>query len=363
MQDFWKGRRVFITGHTGFKGAWLAFWLSELGADVTGYALAPETEPNLYTLLDLQQRVNSIIDDIRDEAKLASALAAAQPDIVFHLAAQPLVRKSYREPVSTFQTNVMGSIHLLEACRQCDSVKSIVVVTSDKCYENQEWAWGYRESEKLGGHDPYSASKACTELLAQSWRLSFFNEANKDSLQACNLATVRAGNVIGGGDWSEDRLIPDILRALGEGEDVDIRNPHAIRPWQHVLEPLAGYLLLAEKLFAQDGEQWAQAWNFGPADEDARPVSWIVENLTSQWPTPASWKMMEGDHPHEAHYLKLDCSLARDRLGWKPAWNLEQCLQHIVSWQSRFLAGDDMQAASIDLLNHYMRESRLFEVS
>ena len=273
--DFWRGRRVFLTGHTGFKGGWLALWLQRLGADVTGYALDPPTTPSLFAVARVGAGMRSIINDIRDAETLAQAMREAQPEIVIHMAAQPLVRYSYQAPVETYATNVMGTVHLLEAVRQTDSVRAVVNVTSDKCYENREWVWGYRENEPMGGYDPYSNSKGCAELVTAAYRNSYFNPAQY-SQHGVALASARAGNVIGGGDWAEDRLIPDILRAIAAGEAVNIRSPHAIRPWQHVLEPLSGYLLLAQRLI-EDGPAHAEGWNFGPSEEDARPVQWIVE--------------------------------------------------------------------------------------
>jgi len=334
---FWNGKRVFLTGHTGFKGSWLSLWLQSLGAEVGGLSLAPPTTPNLFTIANVAAGMaSSIIGDIRDYETVRKAMADFAPDIVIHMAAQPLVRLSYSEPVATYATNVMGTVHVLEAARAMNSVRAIVNVTTDKCYENKEWAWGYREDEPMGGHDPYSNSKGCSELVTSAYRRSFF-EAGTQAL-----ASARAGNVIGGGDWAADRLIPDILRAFQEGRPVVIRNPHSIRPWQHVLEPLSGYLLLAEKLYGE-GQRWAEGWNFGPRDDDAKPVQWIVERMTRQWSSEATWQLDGGTHPHEAHYLKLDISKARSRLDWQPRWNLEQALERIVRWHRAWLAGDDMQ--------------------
>ena len=334
---FWNGKRVFLTGHTGFKGSWLSLWLQSLGAEVGGLSLAPPTTPNLFTIANVAAGMaSSIIGDIRDYETVRKAMADFAPDIVIHMAAQPLVRLSYSEPVATYATNVMGTVHVLEAARAMNSVRAIVNVTTDKCYENKEWAWGYREDEPMGGHDPYSNSKGCSELVTSAYRRSFF-EAGTQAL-----ASARAGNVIGGGDWAADRLIPDILRAFQEGRPVVIRNPHSIRPWQHVLEPLSGYLLLAEKLYGE-GQRWAEGWNFGPRDDDAKPVQWIVERMTRQWSSEATWQLDGGTHPHEAHYLKLDISKARSRLDCQPRWNLEQALERIVRWHRAWLAGDDMQ--------------------
>jgi CDP-glucose 4,6-dehydratase len=326
----WRGKRVFITGHTGFKGSWLCLWLQQLGAQVTGYALQPPTNPSLFDVASVEQGIASVIGDIRDGAKLTQAMQDAAPDIVFHLAAQPLVRRSYVDPVETYSTNVMGTVNLFEAVRQTFSVRAVVNVTTDKCYENKEWIWGYREDDPMGGFDPYSNSKGCAELVTAAYRNSFFNSATYSGRPVA-LASARAGNVIGGGDWAEDRLIPDILRAIQHGQCVNIRNPHATRPWQHVLEPLSGYLALAEKLFTE-GAAFAQAYNFGPSEEDAKPVQWIVEQLTQRWGDDASWQLDGGMHPHEALFLKLDCSKARTTLGWTPRWHLGQALQAIIDW-------------------------------
>jgi CDP-glucose 4,6-dehydratase len=350
---FWLGKKVFLTGHTGFKGGWLSLWLQQLGAEVTGYALQPPTTPSLFEVAQVAQGMASVIGDIRDDAKLTSAMRQAAPDIVIHMAAQPLVRRSYVDPVETYSTNVMGTVHLLEAVRQTPSVRAVVNVTTDKCYENKEWVWGYRENEPMGGFDPYSSSKGCAELVTAAYRNSFFNSA-KHSEHHVALATARAGNVIGGGDWAEDRLIPDILRAIQEDESVNIRNPHATRPWQHVLEPLSGYLALAEKLYTQ-GPAFAEAFNFGPTEEDAKPVQWIVEQLTQNWGEGATWHLDGGTHPHEAHYLKLDCSKARATLGWTPCWHLGQALQAIIVWHKAHHRSQDMQALCLQQINDYSK--------
>ena len=342
---------MFLTGHTGFKGSWLSLWLQQLGAEVTGYALQPPTNPSLFDVANVAQGMKSIIGDIRDGAALSRAMREAAPDIVIHMAAQPLVRRSYVDPVETYSTNVMGTVHLLEAVRQTTSVRAVVNVTSDKCYDNKEWVWGYRESEPMGGFDPYSNSKGCAELVTSAYRNSFFNPA-KYSEHHVALATGRAGNVIGGGDWADDRLIPDILRAISAGQPVVIRSPHAIRPWQHVLEPLSGYLQLAQRLY-EDGVAYAEGWNFGPNDEDAKPVQWIVERLTQQWGDGASWQLDGGDHPHEAHYLKLDCSKAKMRLHWHPRWHLEHTLEMIVAWQRAWLAKDDMRKVTLEQIKQF----------
>ena len=349
-REFWAGKRVLLTGHTGFKGSWLALWLQQLGAQVTGYALAPPTVPSLFALARIGELIDSHLGDVRDGATLAEVVAAARPEIVLHLAAQPLVRESYRLPQETYATNVMGTVHLLEAVRRCDSVRAVVNVTTDKCYDNREWCWGYRENEPLGGFDPYSSSKACAELVSAAYRTSFFSAAGAQSGVA--LATARAGNVIGGGDWAGDRLVPDCLRALLADAPVRIRNPHAIRPWQHVLEPLSGYLLLARRLY-EAGAEFAEAWNFGPAETDARPVAWIVERLCGLWGESAGWQLDPGEHPHEANYLKLDCSKARTRLGWSPAWNLGEALEAIVAWTRAYKDGADLRAFTLSQIETY----------
>ena len=334
--SFWFSKKVFITGHTGFKGSWLSLWLQQLGAEVIGYALPPPTQPSLFKVVQVEKSMTSIIGDIRDGVLLTNAMRQAEPDIVIHMAAQPLVRKSYVDPVVTYSTNVMGTVQLLEAVRQTPSVRAVVNVTTDKCYENKEWVWGYRENEPMGGFDPYSSSKGCAELVTAAYRNSFFNTVRHGEHQVA-LASARAGNVIGGGDWADDRLIPDVLRAIESGQSVKIRNPQATRPWQYVLEPLKGYLVLAEKLYTE-GSAFAEAFNFGPAEEDAKPVQWIVEQLTHSWGDGASWQLEGGTHPHEAHYLKLDCSKARLKLGWKPHWNLAQALQAIIVWHRAHIA-------------------------
>jgi len=330
IPSFWFSKKVFITGHTGFKGSWLSLWLQQLGAKVTGYALPPPTKPSLFEVVQVAQGMKSIIGDIRDGDMLAKAMQRAEPDIVIHMAAQPLVRQSYVDPVVTYSTNVMGTVQLFEAVRQTPSVRAVVNVTTDKCYENKEWVWGYRENEPMGGFDPYSSSKGCAELVTSAYRNSFFNTVRNGDHQVA-VSSARAGNVIGGGDWADDRLIPDILRAIASGQSVNIRNPQATRPWQHVLEPLNGYLVLAEKLYTE-GSVFAEAFNFGPAEEDAKSVQWIVEQLTQSWGDGANWHLDGRTHPHEAHYLKLDCSKARIMLGWQPNWNLTQALQAIIVW-------------------------------
>lgn len=349
--DFWRGKRVFLTGHTGFKGSWLALWLQELGADVTGFALAPPDKVNLFTLAQVERGMRSQVADVRDLAAVHSAIEQAQPEIVFHMAAQALVRASYADPVTTYGTNVMGTVHVLEAVRRTPSVRAVVNITTDKCYENREWVWSYRESDALGGYDPYSNSKGAAELVSAAYRNSFFNPSQQSSHRVA-LATARAGNVIGGGDWATDRLVPDLLAALQSGTPARIRNPHAIRPWQHVLEPLRGYLRLAERLHSQ-GSEFAEAWNFGPQDEDAKPVAWIADTLAQLWGSGASWTADAGEHPHEAHYLKLDTSKARARLPWAPVLRLPDALRLTVDWARQQHQGDDMRAATLSQIRSY----------
>lgn len=352
--NFWRGKRVFLTGHTGFKGSWLSLWLQSLGAELTGFALAPPTKPSLFGEAKVAEGMMSILGDVRDLNALQAALQKSQPEIIIHMAAQPLVRYSYQNPVETYATNVMGTVHILESVRHTPSVRAVVNVTTDKCYENKEWAWGYRENEPMGGFDPYSNSKGCSELVTSSYRNSFFNASG------VALGSARAGNVIGGGDWAADRLVPDILRALEQGQPVSIRNPNAIRPWQHVLEPLSGYLQLAERLFVSNGQSFAEAYNFGPREEDAKPVQWIVENMCSAWAqggNAAKWEQQEGDHPHEAHYLKLDISKAKARLGWQPKWSLDIALAKIVEWHLARAQGADVRQLSLAQIQSYQAQN------
>ena len=353
-QIFWKGKRVLITGHTGFKGSWLSLWLQSMGAKVVGYALSPSTQPSLFEVAKIGEGMTSIIGDIRDLEHLHAVFLEHRPEIVFHMAAQPLVRYSYIEPVETYSTNVMGTVNLLEAVRTSKTVKAVVNVTSDKCYENREWAWGYRENEPMGGYDPYSNSKGCAELVTSAYRNSYFHP-EKYNEHGVALASGRAGNVIGGGDWAEDRLIPDMIRAIMQGKSVSIRNPLSTRPWQHVLEPLSGYLLLAQKLY-DEGPNFAEAWNFGPNDDDAKPVQWILDALTNNWGEGARWKLDNGDHPHEAHYLKLDCSKAKSRLHWQPKWSLSIAIDQICTWHKAHLASADMQAICLHQIKQYQAE-------
>lgn len=351
--DFWKNKKVLLTGHTGFKGSWLSLWLQSLGAQVTGFALAPATSPNLFELADVASGMTSVLGDIRDLAALQAVMAQHRPEIVIHMAAQALVRPSYQNPVETYATNVMGTVHLLEAVRQTPGIKAVVNITTDKCYENREWVWGYRETDPMGGYDPYSNSKGCAELVSAAYRSSFFNPATY-AQHGVALATVRAGNVIGGGDWAQDRLLPDILAAFAGGKPAQIRNPHAIRPWQHVLEPLRGYLSLAERLYSE-GTAFAEGWNFGPNDEDAKEVGWIAGQMAQLWGKDAQWTTDHGAHPHEAHYLKLDISKARARLGWQPALRLQDGLRLIVDWSQHHAAGADMRSVTLAQIGHYQQ--------
>lgn len=346
--NFWRGRRVFVTGHTGFKGSWLCLWLQHLGAVVTGYALAPVTQPSLFETASVAGGMHSIVGDIRDAARLREAMILSQPEVVIHMAAQALVRESYDSPVATYSVNVVGTAQVLDTVRACPSVRVVVSVTTDKCYENREWHWGYRETDRLGGYDPYSSSKACAELVTSAYRSSFF----ADGEFPVAIASVRAGNVIGGGDWSRDRLIPDLLAAIETGQSVCIRNPDAVRPWQHVLEPLSGYLALAERLFSDDGNNYAEAWNFGPTDEDARPVRWIVEKMLECWGS-GTWVRETQPQPHEASYLKLDCSKAHARLSWLPRWTLSEAIEAIVDWQRAYLRGEDMRTFTLSQIAYF----------
>lgn len=341
-----RGRRVLVTGHTGFKGSWLCLWLQALGSDVSGIALDPPSMPSHWNMLNLSVADHRI--DIRDEAAVRRVVTAQQPEIVFHLAAQPLVRRSYREPVTTWATNVMGTVHLLEAVRHTPSVRAVVVVTTDKCYKNREWPWAYRERDRLGGHDPYSASKAGAELVAASYRTAFLQEP-----AAPLLATGRGGNVIGGGDWSEDRLIPDLVRALVAGEPLVIRSPHATRPWQHVLDCLSGYLLLGERLLAGDTAS-ADAWNIGPDGDGTRTVEQVLGNLAEAWPQ-LRWHVTSSPQPHEAGSLQLDTAKARMRLGWRPVWNFDKAVHHTADWYRRWLELGELSSA--DQLDAYMADA------
>lgn len=345
---FWSGKKVFVTGHSGFKGGWLSIWLKSLGAEVIGFSIAPTQLPCLFEEARVSDDMTSLIGDIRDLSALSASIKSHRPEIIFHMAAQPLVRSSYVDPVETYATNVMGTVNLLESARQVDSVKVIVNVTTDKCYENREWAWGYRETEAMGGYDPYSSSKGCSELVTSAYRNSFLRAAE------VSVASARAGNVIGGGDWAIDRLVPDALRALQNKQSFVVRNPNAIRPWQHVLEPLSGYLLLAKKMYGSTN-QYSEAWNFGPRDDDAKTVSWIASNICHVWGDGASWVTDDGDHPHEANYLKLDISKARSDLGWQPRWTLRDSLSRIVKWHKSWQEGFCAETLCLNEINDFYR--------
>ncbi len=346
---FWKNKKVYLTGHTGFKGSWLSLWLQSMGAVLKGYSLEPNTSPALFLEAKVADQMESEIGDIRDLEKITKSINVFSPDIIIHMAAQPLVRLSYTEPVETYSTNVMGTVNVLEAARKCPNLKAIVSVTTDKCYENREWHWGYRENEPMGGHDPYSSSKGCAELVTSAYRRSFFHTDDTASI-----ASARAGNVIGGGDWAEDRLIPDILRAFEKSNPVVIRNPLSTRPWQHVLEPLSGYLVLAEHLYT-DGDKFAGSWNFGPKDEGCKPVSWILDKMVPNWGNGASWELDTNNNPHEAGFLKLDCSKAANELKWQPKWNLEETLNMIINWHKNYLDGADIKIICLKEINKYQK--------
>jgi CDP-glucose 4,6-dehydratase len=348
--SFWNNKQVLITGHTGFKGSWLSLLLNQLGAEVSGYALNPPTSPSMYELADIDDCIQSYIGDIRDYEYLLEVMQGVKPEIVIHMAAQALVKESYRNPIETYSTNVMGTVHLLEACRHMSSVTTVVNVTTDKCYENREWHWGYRENEPMGGYDPYSSSKGCSELVTSAYRSSYFRETGQSRTIA--LASARAGNVIGGGDWATDRLIPDFIKAISQHETIKIRSPFAIRPWQHVLEPLSGYLTLAEKLY-NDGPAYAGAWNFGPDDKDAKNVEWITKMLCGLWGDSAQYEIDKQPHPHEANYLKLDCSKAKAELEWLPRWDIQTALESIVEWNKSFLSGENMRGMTEQQIQKY----------
>jgi CDP-glucose 4,6-dehydratase len=347
---FWKGKRVFITGHTGFKGSWLSLWLSRMGAKVYGYSLPPPTKPSMYELCLIDKLVHSTVADIRDLGALKSALGAAAPDFIIHMAAQPIVRDSYKDPVGTYSTNVMGTVNILEAARGSESARGVVVVTSDKCYENREVIWGYREHDRLGGRDPYSNSKACAEHVTAAYRASFFDSGK------VGIASARAGNVIGGGDWAMDRLLPDCVRAVIKNETVVLRNPNSIRPWQHVLEPLAGYLLLCQKLYG-DRHAFAGEWNFGPADESVKTVEWVVKKFLEGWPEGAGYSIDSGaGQPHEAICLSLDCSKSKAFLGWRPVWNIDKAIGMVVEWTRSYIRQESIQKASIEQIEEFTAE-------
>ena len=346
---FWENKKVFLTGHSGFKGSWLSLWLQSMGANVKGYSLVPSTTPNIFTEANVSEEMESEVGDIRDLDKISKSMSAFNPDILIHMAAQPLVRLSYKDPVNTYTTNVIGTVNVLEAARKCVNLKAIVSITTDKCYENNEWEWGYRENEAMGGHDPYSSSKGCAELVTSAYRRSFFGAEGTASI-----ASARAGNVIGGGDWADDRLIPDILKAFERSEPVVIRNPLSTRPWQHVLEPLSGYLVLAQELYLK-GDAYAEAWNFGPKDEDCKPVNWILDKMVAKWGAGASWELDKENNPHEAGFLKLDCSKAASRLKWQPKWNLEETVNLIIDWHQLYLNKQDVKVQCLKEIKKYTR--------
>jgi len=348
---FWSNRKVLITGHTGFKGSWLCLLLSKLGANVYGYALEPPTTPSLFNEAKIDELITSFLGDIRDYEKLLGIVQKVKPEIIIHMAAQPLVRESYVNPVETYAINVMGTVNLLESIRHTPGIKAVVNVTTDKCYENREWHWGYRENEPMGGYDPYSNSKGCSELVTAAFRSSYFNPKDYQN-HGVALASARAGNVIGGGDWASDRLIPDFIRAISKGEKVKIRSPYAIRPWQHVLEPLTGYLTLAAKLFSE-GPGYAEGWNFGPDDKDARNVEWITDTICRLWGDGASFGIDTNPQPHEANYLKLDWSKAKAELGWTPRWDIETTLKSIVDWNKAYLKGENIHDVCYQQIKEY----------
>lgn len=354
-ESFWKNKKVFITGHTGFKGSWLCLWLNLLGAKVTGYALMPPTKPSLFELCEISEFIRSAIGDIRNISSLQKEILKARPEIVIHMAAQPLVLDSYKNPVETYSVNVMGTVNVLECIKKCRSVRAVINVTTDKCYENKERDEGYREDEPLGGYDPYSSSKACSELVTSAYRNSFYNQKNYKTHKV-GLASARAGNVIGGGDWASDRLIPDFVRAILKNKKITVRNPKAIRPWQHVLEPLFGYLLLAQKLY-ENGSKYAQAWNFGPPEKDSRPVEWIIKKLCNIWGDGASYSISKRKYPHEAHYLKLNCAKAKKDLGWRPKWDLETAINKIVEWTKAYKRREDLRKVCLSQIKEYQASS------
>ncbi len=349
--NFWKNKKVMITGHSGFKGSWLSLWLKILEAKVTGYSLPPPTEPSLYDLANVSEDLTSVKGDVRDLDHLKATIKECVPEILIHMAAQSLVVDSHEDPVNTYTTNVVGTINALEAARFSDSIKVVIIITSDKCYQNQEWVWGYREHDPLGGMDPYSNSKACAELITSAYRSSYFKEPEQP-YKNVSVASVRAGNVIGGGDWANNRLIPDVMKAFMKNEPVVIRNPGSIRPWQHVLEPLCGYLTLAERLW-ESGMEYAEGWNFGPRETDAQKVSWVVEQLAHLWGAGTKWTELPQPYPHEAHYLKLDCSKSRQRLGWAPQLDLNESLEWVVKWYQSFNNSQDIREITISQILKY----------
>jgi len=347
-RGFWNGKRVFLTGHTGFKGSWLSLWLFSLGANVRGYSLNPLTQPSLFSEAKIDSIAESHIGDIRDQDTLQESMVSFKPDILIHMAAQPLVRYSYDEPIETYEVNVIGTAKVLEVARGCSNLKAIINITTDKCYENDGRTKGFKENDPMGGYDPYSSSKGCAELVTSSYRRSFLQD------QGIGLASVRAGNVIGGGDWANDRLIPDILKSFENGSSVVVRNPKATRPWQHVLEPLSGYLVLAQKLY-QNPKEYAEGWNFGPNEQDVKPVDWILDKMVSKWPN-SSWELDKSSSPHEAGFLKLDISKAKSKLGWNPLWSLSDTLEKIVHWHQAWLNNEDMQVVCLAEIKEYTKD-------
>lgn len=346
-KKFWESRRVFITGHTGFKGSWLALMLSSLGAELKGYALRPPTSPSLFAEADVGKIMDYQIGDIRDLEALRNSITTFDPEILIHMAAQPLVRYSYDMPIETYEVNVIGTVNILESARGCSNLKAIINITTDKCYENDNRTHGYKESDPMGGHDPYSSSKGCAELVTSAYRRSFFQD------KGIAVASVRSGNVIGGGDWADDRLIPDILRSFENGKPVVIRNLRATRPWQHVLEPLSAYLVLAQKLY--DNNEYAEGWNFGPNEKDVKSVGWILDKMTAMWDN-SSWKIDQNLNPHEADYLKLDISKAKFKLGWSPTWDLSYTLEKIVDWHKAWLNNEDIRGVCLAEIEEYIRD-------
>ena len=351
---FWSDRRVFLTGHTGFKGSWLSLWLSSLGANVTGFSLKPPTHPNLFELANIEQSTNSILGDIRDLALLRDAINSAKPEIVIHMAAQPLVLTSYEDPLDTYQTNIMGTAYLLESLRNCPSIKAVLIITSDKCYENREWLWGYREIDAMGGYDPYSSSKGCAELVTAAYRQSYFNPY-KYADHGVAIASARAGNIIGGGDWASNRLIPDAMRAFLADETLVVRNGDAIRPWQHILDPLHGYIVLSQKLLSNAGNEYSEAWNFGPKSENEIRVSEIVKKLTKIWGRSANWvDTNKNAKLHEANYLRLDCTKSVHKLDWQPKISITRALQLTVEWYQAYQKNEDMRLVTLNQINNFM---------
>ena len=352
--SFWNAKRVFITGHTGFKGGWLSLWLHALGAQVCGFSLAPPTTPSFFETVGVGDLIESHHGDIRDLDELKNCMRLFAPQVVFHLAAQPLVRESYKDPIGTYSTNVMGTVHVLEACRRLRSLEAVVVITSDKCYSNQGWLWGYRETDPLGGHDPYSCSKSCAELVTDAYRESFFSQDLAGEGPTA-LASVRAGNVIGGGDWAMDRIVPDAVTAFAAGKPVRLRNPHAVRPWQHVLDPLGGYLLLAAKL-VEEGSAFSGAWNFGPDYDSMVSVLTVVEQVAKAWGSCANWTIDQKDALPESSILRLESSKAKDLLKWRPRWSFEEAIVRTVNWHKAFIGEDDIRSYSLKEIEDYVSE-------